>query len=104
MRRALRVPGLLAPERLVLANLTDHAAHDTREAWPSRDLLAAETGLSHQTIKRAIAKLHQLGYVTRTNTAHAGQVLTVRVNPDKWPVFTRPPARKRAPRANGDHQ
>lgn len=48
-----------AAERLVLVVLAHHADKDSRECWPSMELLEAETGLNPATIGRAITRIEQ---------------------------------------------
>lgn len=49
--------------RGVLNVLASRADADTFEAWPGRDLLERETGLSRSTLRRAIRELEALGEI-----------------------------------------
>lgn len=61
---------LRANDKLVLIMLTSHARHDTGLAWPSREALAEETGLSLGSVKNSLSRLKQQGLIVDTGRRH----------------------------------
>lgn len=55
---------LLAADKLVLAEIGARLGFDRNHAWPSIPRLAADLGLSEPTVKRAIARAIERGYLT----------------------------------------
>ena len=55
------------PAKLVLMVLAFHANKRDGVAWPSRDTLAAKTGLTATTIKRALRTLENCGWLVRAH-------------------------------------
>ena len=55
---------LLAAGKLVLAEIGARLGFDRNHAWPSIPRLAADLGLSEPTVKRAIARAIERGYLT----------------------------------------
>lgn len=82
---ARRVPGLTPAERLVLAELTEHANADGTNAYPSRSRLCALTGLSDESVRRVLRRLLKLGYIGQQASAHRGKTRTFAVHPHRWP-------------------
>ena len=58
--------------RFVLVQIAMHANNDTGEAWPSVETIAAATGDSERTVRRAIAELEDLGAVIVHRTKGRG--------------------------------
>lgn len=56
--------------KAVYLALSAHARAKTGKCWPSQKLLAAETGLSVPTVKRAVAQLRELGIIQSSQIHH----------------------------------
>lgn len=63
---------LSATESRVLTHLVLHLSKKTGEAWPSQRVLAELTGCKERTVRLAITKAEQLGFLTAISGTHRG--------------------------------
>lgn len=72
MRQVFECAGMTSCAKLVYFAIAYHASWTSGEAWPSRILLAKETGLNKGTISKALRQLeeHSLVVVTRSQTGN----------------------------------
>lgn len=71
--RAVRDDQELSPsEQIVALYIMSHAGKDGTGSHPGNALLAKETGLSEKTVKLAIARLRELGWIVQTYNGRGG--------------------------------
>lgn len=92
MRWARAQRGLSPPERLVLCNLADHS-NGSCKAWPAKETIQAEEGLSEATVRRALRRLEERGLVRVERPGGGFRVTTVYALalPDQDPANRRQP-------------
>lgn len=69
---------LSARSRVAFLALSQHADRETRECWPSIGRLAGMTGMSPETVSKALTELELSGWISRT----------IRRSQGKWSGFT----------------